>query len=213
MPIEPITKALYPLVPQLPGVPPLLRSGAQLFDTITLGFLGVGDALNSIIGTGQQSWGIFDEAGNPAAEWDSFNAVRFRNAATISTYPVEEGGFVTYNKVASPFDIQVVLTCAGSDARISQFLVDLEAMQKTISLYTVVMPEFTFSSVNVVEYDFQRTKDSGSHMIIATLNCQEVRQTAITDFSNNQNPEADSPKSLGQVQTVDAPSFDVTGLA
>lgn len=213
MAIEPILKPLYPLVPKLAGVPPLLRAGAQLFDTITLGFLGAGDALSSIIGTGQQSWGIFDEAGNPAADWDSFTAMRFRNAASISTYPVEEGGFVTYNKVASPFDIQVVLTCAGSDARISQFLVDLEAIQKTISLYTVVMPEFTFPSVNVVEYDFQRTKENGSHMIVATLNCQEVRQTAITDFSNNKNPQADDPKSIGQVQTVDDPSIDVTGIA
>lgn len=190
----------------------MLRAGAQLFDTVTLGFFGAGDALNNIIGTGLPNWGLFDEAGNLAADYDSFSALRFRNEADISTYPVELGGFVTYNKVANPFNVQIVLTCSGGEARISQFLIDIEAAQKTVNLFSVVSPEFTFESVNIVSYDYERTQINGANMITATLSCVEVRQTAISDFSNNQNPEADDPKSLGQMQTVDDPSIDVTGF-
>ena len=212
MAIDIVPKAIYPLVPQLPGVPPLLRSGAQIIDTITLGFLGVSDALNSIIGTGLPEWGLFDEAGNIAADYDSFAALRFRNEAEISTYPVENGGFVSYNKVATPFNIQVTLVCGGDEARITQFLVQLEAIQKTIALFSVVCPEFTYESVNVKAYDYTRTSENGAHMITATLDCLEVRQTAITDFSDNIDPEADDLKSLGQLKTVDDVNIDVTGL-
>lgn len=213
MPITPVPKSLYPLVPQLPGVPPLLRAGAQIFDTITLGFFGASDALNSIIGTGQSNWGIVDEAGNPIAVYDSFTAMRYRNESQISNYPVELGGFVAYNKVANPYDIQVVLTCGGSEAKVSQFLIDLEIVRESLDLVSIISPEFTFESANVTAIDYSRTQSEGSHMIQATLTCVEVRQTARADFSTNKNPEADDPKSLGQIQGVDDPSIDVTGFA
>ncbi|MES2348874.1 MAG: hypothetical protein V4641_15040 [Pseudomonadota bacterium] len=213
MPIDIVPKALYPLVPKLPGVPPMLRAGAQIFDTITLGFFGASDALNSIIGTGQSNWGIVDEAGNPIAAYDSFTAMRYRNESQISTYPVELGGFVAYNKVANPYDIQVVLTCGGSEARVSQFLVDIQIMQESLSLVSIISPEFTYESANITGIDYARTQSEGSHMIAATLTCVEVRQTARADFSTNKNPEADDPKSLGQIQTVDDPDIDVTGFA
>lgn len=213
MSIDTVPVSLYPLVPQLPGVPAVLRSNAQLLDTATLGFLGIGDALNDIIGAPATQWGVFDSSGNPIAVYDSFVSLDYDNDSRISDYPVEQGAFASYNKVDSPFDAIVALNCGGNQARRSAFQTAIESARKSLQLYSVLSPEFTYMNCNIVGIGFRRECTNGAYLIKAILRIREVRQTATTAYSATADVGAANPQSQGQVQTVDDPTIDVSGVA
>lgn len=213
MPIDPVPKSLYPFVPKYPGVPPLLRAGATLIDTITLGFLGASDALNSLIGTEVVKWGVFDSNGTSIGDYDSFSAVGYNNNSKVSTYPVEQGSFAAYNKVDTPFDVVVYLNCGGDDNRRANFLVAIEAARKSLQLYTVMSPDVTYKNVNFTTIAVRREREDGGYMIKAILTGIEVRQKASAAFSDPKSPSGHSDVDVGQVQTVDDPTIDVSGVA
>ena len=212
MTIDVIPKSLYPLVPSLPGVPAVLRSYARVFDTATLGYLGIGDALNSAIGSEPVQWGVFDTAGKSIADYDSFNSFRYRNESAVSTYPLEQGGFATYNKVDSPYDAVVTLACGGSGARRAAFQVAIETARRTLQLYTILTPEVTYISASIVAIDVQRQERNGSHIIIANLHVQEVRQKTTAAYSSTKsNGLMDSPQPPGA--TPVRPQGQIQGLS
>lgn len=205
MAIDFIPKSLYPVVPQALGVPALLRSGAQLLDTRTLGFLGVSSAINQLIGAPLVEWGVFDSSGNFIADYDSVFAVGYVNDSRVSDYPVEQGQFASYNKVHNPFDVRVTLKCGGSEDRRALFLAKCEAARKSLAGYMVVTPETTYENVNFTGIRWERTGDGGATLLTVELVGREIRSTtAKASYSDQMN--------LGTVQTVDDPSFDASGI-
>ena len=202
MAMEFIPKALYPLVPNAPGVPALLRNGVKVLDTLTLGVFGLSGALDSLIGAEPVQWGIFSmKTGRPVAMADSVVSLDYRNAARISDYPVEQGAFASYNKVDNPYDIKVRMTCGGSQARRGEFIAAIEAASRSLELYLVLTPERSFSNANIEAWDCRREAANGAGIIIADLHMREVRQTATAAFNAPKTPAAADPLSQGQGQT------------
>jgi len=212
MPIPTIPKSLYPLVPNAPGVPSLLRQGAQILDTLTLGYLGIGDALKSLIGEEPVRWGVFDDGGEKIAAYDSVFAVGYQNDSRVSDYPLEQGGFASYNKVASPFDIMITLTCGGTEEQRSAFLTDIETARSSLDLYTVMTPEYTHYDVNFTGLNIQRSTREGANLIIAQLTGREIREQANAAYAEPKMPAAFETQMQGQVQIISDPSFDATGV-
>lgn len=208
-----VPKSLYPLVPAVAGVPAVLRAGAQVFDTLTLGFLGAGDLVNSIIGSEPVLWGVFDANGKSIADFDSVVSMNYRNDTRVSDYPVENGTFASYNKVSDPFTIQVQLACGGNLSRRAAFQADLLAAVKSIKLYTVVAEDGTFNNCNLVSVDWGRSSQDGAHIVKAFCEFREIRQRGTTAFSQTAEPSGAATFNQGQVQTVDDPTIDATGLA
>lgn len=208
-----VLKSLYPLVPAVNGVPAVLRAGAQVFDTITLGFFGAGDLVNSIIGSEPVLWGVFDSRGQPIADFDSLVSMDFRNENRVSDYPIEEGSFASYNKVDTPFTTQVMLSCGGDMTRRAAFQAALRAAVKSLTLYTVVAEDGTFENCNLVSIDWTRTSQNGAHKIDAFCEFREIRQRGTTAFSQTAEPQGADTINQGQVQAVDDPSIAVEGLA
>lgn len=213
MAIDIITKALYPLVPKLAGVPAVLRAGAQVFDTLTLGFLGAGDLVNSIIGSEPVLWGVFNANGQPIADYDSVVSADYRDDARVSDYPIEEGSFASYNKVDNPFSTQIMLSCGGSLERRAAFQVALRSAKKALTLYTVITEDGTFENCNLVAIDWARGQQDGAHIIKAFCEFREIRVRGTAAFSQTQEPSGASSISQGQVQPVDDPTIDASGLA
>jgi hypothetical protein len=212
MAIDLIPKSLYPLVPQALGVPPLLRSGAQILDTITLGYLGIGKALDSIIGQEPVKWAVLDPNGKFIADYDSVLAVSYQNGSRISDYPVEQGQFASYNKVEDPFDITVTLTCGGSEERRALFLANCEAARKTINAYTIITPETTYENINFTAMSFSRTSQDGATLLTVQLQGREIRNTAQATFSQPKSDAGYDLQDLGAVQPVTDPNFDASGV-
>lgn len=211
MPILTVPKSLYPLVPNAPGVPALLRAGAQILDTITLGYLGIGDALNSLIGEDPVKWAVLDSTGK-ALPYESVNAVGYQNESRVSDYPLENGAFAAYNKVDSPFDVIVTLTQGGAEEDRRTMIKAVENARKSLDLYTVMVPEGVYRNVNFTSLTIQRSTREGATLIIATLSGREIRQKASAAYSQPKIPAASTTQARGQVQIISDPTLDATGV-
>ena len=209
MPLPIIPKSLYPLVPNVAGVPALLRNSARILDTLTLGVLGIGN----ILGQEPVRWTILNKDGDPVADFDSIISVDMRSSSRISNYPVENGSFKSYNKVANPFDARVVGVRTGTETQRQEFIDKLQAAADSLELLTIVTPEATYENANIEAFDYVRETTNGAGMIKASLTFVEIRQKKAAKYSQAKSISAADPQAQGQVQTVDDPAIDVSGFA
>lgn len=152
-----------------------------------------------------QQWGIFKD-GEPVVVADSVNAFGYMQDWPISTYPVEEGGFETYDKVQLPFE-QRVRFVTGGDREDRQALLDsIEAIAGDLNLYDVVTPEKVYLSCNVIHCDYERNEGRGAGLIRVNVYLMEVRVAAsaqynsATPVSNAKDPGSNDQVNNGTVQ-------------
>lgn len=183
MPLPFLPVPPFPNVPIAPGVPPVARAvGAIAATAVAL----VADALG-ILGFQVAQWGVFDQSGNPVIIPDSIVAVEFRKEYRLSDFPVEQGGFGTYNKVAIPFDPRVTMTAGGSDAARTAFLAAIDIACSSMDLYNIVTPEVVYPSVSLTHYDYRRVQRSGVTLLTVDLGFEEVRVTGTAQFTSSTN--------------------------
>lgn len=183
-----------PFVPQFPGVPPL----SSYAPPVALALLTV-DAVLSLLGIGIPQWGIFFQ-GFPVVVADSVVSFEYKEDWSISSYPVEQGAFETYNKVQVPFDVRVTYSAGGSPINRLALQASIDAIMSSLDLFDVVTPEKVFLSVNPVHQDFRRTAGDGVRLLKISVWCQQVRVTAQAQFTSTQTPSGASPQGIGQVQ-------------
>lgn len=214
MAMDIIPKALYPLVPNAPGVPAVLRNAARVADTATLGYLGLSDAMDMLIGADSPQWGIFTGSGAAVAIADSVVSLDYRNGSRVSDYPVEQGAFASYNKVADPYSVRVRLVRGGTEQDRSDFIAAIEAAAATLDLFEVRTPEMVYPSANIDGFDYRRETVSGAGKIIAEVRLREIRQPDVGTRLTPKLPSGADAQSMGQVQTeaVPYPAIDVRGL-
>jgi len=146
-------------------------------------FLGYGS-------TSGQKWGVF-LGGKSVVVFDTFVSIDYRRGWAIADYPVEEGAFESYDKVQLPFDVRVKFASGGSPENRQALLNSVEAISKTLLLYSVVTPEAVYPSVNVQHIDYRRTSTNGVGMIQVEMWLLEVRITATeTSATSSATPDA-----------------------
>lgn len=209
MPLPIIPKNLYPLVPNVAGVPALLRNSLRILDTLTLGALGIGN----ILGDEPIRWGIFNSNGDSIAVFDTIISVDMRDSCRVSNYPVENGSFKSYNKVENPYDARVVMTRGGTEAQRKEFIDSLTAAKKSLELLTIVTPEATYNNATIEEFDYIRETNNGAGMIKAVLTIIEVRQIAAAKYSAPKSISAADLQSQGQLQPIPDTTIDASGFA
>lgn len=189
-----------PNVPNLPGVPSLSSFARNEVTFLAADAIAI---LQSRLFPEQ--WGIF-ENGAPVIPADNVVSLDFKQESTISQYPVEQGAFESYDKVASPFEARLQFSRGGSVIDRQQILNTIDAISKTLTLFDVVTPERIYTSVNITHYDYHRSANRGAGMIVLDVLCTEVRVNATPSFSSTQSPSGASPVSGGNVQTFPVPS-------
>jgi hypothetical protein len=181
----------------------LLNTGAPGYTIVTAastatagGFIA--SAVGQIGGT---------SGGKPVITPDSVISLEWHGEERISDYPVQNGQFVSYNKVAVPFDLRMVMTCQGLnyvqsllqsvtqslDQALGQlglafgqpmsrdsFLRQVDTMLASTDLYDVVTPDKVYQNVNLVGCNHAKKSDEGGTLIIAELLFKEVRETLPT---------------------------------
>ena len=143
-------------------------------------------------------WGIFDAAGVPVVLADNVVALDYRQEWILADYPLEQGAFETYDKVATPFEARVRFSSGGS-ALDRQAL--LTSIAGTIDIFTVITPEVIYPNVNVVHYDYRRAADRGVGLIAVDVFLRQVRVQSVPAFSNTQQPNGADQTGGGSVQT------------
>jgi hypothetical protein len=188
-----------PNVPQVPGVPQLSSYAATAVGLLT------GDAAAfSVFAAIAGVWGVFLD-GLPAFIANSVVDFDFKQDWPISDYPVEDGSFLSYDKVQLPFDVRVRLASGGTEIERQLLLTEVLAAANTLNLYDVVTPEQTFSGCNISHVDFKRQSHNGVGLILIDIWFVQVRVTATSTFSNTQSPTVAGQQSGGLV-TPQTPS-------
>jgi hypothetical protein len=177
----------FPNVPNLPGVPQVVRSNQ--FPAGTPPQLGGALALGRLfLALFQKSrWGIFRDysdqppevdpetgeriqtltvsAAPPVLEPDNFRDFGFRHEWTVTDAPTEAGGFATYNKVNNPHELLIRLTKGGTLKDRADFLEQLDKLANSLDLLKVMTPERTYTSLNITRYEVMRKEAKGAYFL------------------------------------------------
>lgn len=220
-----IPKPPFPNVPKLPGVPQLPRS--PIFPAapprVVSAVIALGRLWQALFT--QPVWGIFKhEREQPATEDgietvtvvgertpvvvpDSFLEFGYRNEFSVSDYPVQDGGFASYDKVANPYEAFVRMSKGGSQQDRKAFLDQIDAIVGTLDFYDIITPEKTYLKVNVLRHEISRRGNRGAFFFTEVdLYFREIREVVATysttaaNTPNAKEPSAEPVSNVGTVQ-------------
>lgn len=145
-------------------------------------------------------WGMYTQEGELAAPADT--VIAFENVldARISDYPVENGGFASYNKVITPYEIRVIMTCGGAVEDRQDFLKAIQDAWQSTTLYNFVTPECVYLDVNVTGVRQQRAPDRGNGLLALEVVLRKIRQTATLAFTDTKEASGQDTVNQGSVQ-------------
>jgi hypothetical protein len=224
-----IPKPAFPNVPALPGVPQVPRS--NLFPAAPP------PALNAVIALGRlalsltskPTWGVYKVTQPPAAPGadgletvvvsatppppviipDSYSRFQYKQEWSVSSAPVQEGGFASYNKVASPYEITLKMVKGGTLSDRKTFLANLETVAASLDLYKVVTPERAYINANITGFRVTRDGAQGAYFLTEVeVSFLEVRpvQAQYTstgaNTTNAQNPSAQPVANQGTLNST-----------
>lgn len=156
-----------PDIPAVLGVPPLLRQ-TPAPPIPTLQQTQIQDQKAG------KDWGIFLK-GKQVVTPDTCVSVDYRQGWALADYPVETGGFETYDKVDMPYDVRLRLASGGTPQNRQTLLKQINAIAETLEFYDVVTPEVIYHNCNVQHYDYRRTSTNGVGMITIEVWMLEIR--------------------------------------
>jgi hypothetical protein len=213
----------YPNVPNDAGVPQLLRRLPAAPPTVVATAAGLASLVRAF--ASQYQWGIFKHleptteaqtTGDiptvtvvakrvPAVTPDSYLSFDYNQEWSVSTAPTQRGAFADYNRVASPFDVQLRLYKSGSLSERQAFLQQIEDLGTT-QLYDVFTPEKTYIRCNFVRSEITRKGEKGAYQIMVDVFFREIRVVVPTYtktvIANPVNVSASQQQNTGTQQGV-----------
>lgn len=196
----------FPNVPDLPGVPQVPRlPGFTVSEILTLGV----DAISGALWQSAQAlptWGIYGSGANIGTAVltpDSIIDFGARSQWQVLSFPVQQGGFASYNKVIVPSEFSVRMTRGGSQADRQSFLQQIANIAGDTNLYTILTPEWVYQNCNVTRYEVTRRGAAGAFFLDVDVYFIQVNQvTSIYQSAtqNAQNPTAQPATNGGALQ-------------
>lgn len=225
-----IPKPQFPNVPNAPGVPQLARIPTLGPTPGSIAFLGsaLGVLFTAIFA--KPTWAIYkslpantvDASGittmtvqgdrKPVVVPDSFGEFSYKQGFEVSDFPVQSGGFASYNKVATPFEATIRMYKGGTQTDRTDFLNSINAILSTLDTYDIITPDQSYLNVNVFNFELARRGPKGAQFLTEVdLYFREIRDVTAT-YSNTavvtvnaKNPDATPPVNGGAVQAVAPP--------
>lgn len=193
----------FPNVPDVPGVPPLLRD--PLISALNLELPSLSNLVQLAVGLIGPQWGLF-YFGLPVVIADTVLDLTFKKDWSVADFTIEAGGFESYDKVENAFNSTIRFS-SGGDAFKRQLLLDsIAAIAGNTLKYALVMPEAIYPSVTIEDYTFHRAAAQGLGLMIIDVRVKEVRVGTATAFTNTKAPSGADPINGGTVQPVAVPS-------
>jgi hypothetical protein len=185
------------LIPGFPNELPINAIGIPYYSN---------DAISLPAQAVSATWGIY-QGGSPVLSTEgigtSVASFTYKQDWLLSDYPIEDGGFESYDKVLVPFDVRLRFVVTGSSSAIASFLNTLQQIadpaQQGLQLYDVYMPEITYPSCSVQHYDYTRTVENGGGILIVDVWLLQIR-IGNSGESNTQQPSGADSVNTGSVQ-------------
>lgn len=193
------------------GVPNLLR-GAARATVATLLSNTLGKLYDFFVVP--PKWGIYlPGTSTKAIEVSSVLSMDIAGAADVSDYPIEQGSFVSYNKVVLPDVFQFRIAQDGLEANRTYLLDWLQRAKDGLDVFDVVCPEFVYPNATLIRYTVRRTAGSGAAMITADCVFQQIREKpAKYSSSTTSKPENQQSTPVVQVTPVVSTTIQATDL-
>ena len=198
-------------VPDVDGVPAVTFAARAGGDII----LAAADALGigPLFGGGViPQWGLYRQ-GRSVVACESVLAFDHKVDFAVSDHPLERGSFESFNKVAIPFDVRLIFTAGGTEARRAALLNSLRRIAGDLQLYDAVTPETVYRDVNITHLDYRRTAQNGAGILVVAVWCQEIRQTSPSTGGSSASTAAPSGAGQENGGTVQPSDVDSTGSA
>lgn len=147
-------------------------------------------------------WGIFNQRGIPILLADNVVTFNHESKSQVSSSPVEQGSFSSYNKVAEPFQISVMMSKAsGGVFQRGAFIAQIDALKNSTDLFMVITPEAVYSNCAITSYDYAREAGDGARMIKVNIHLQEVREVVV-EYKKTKVESAAPEQDGGKVQAT-----------
>lgn len=197
-------------------------SAALIEDNVVL---AIADAAQVVQAFGPPQWGIYNQSGQIAIQVASVVSLSFDQDYDVSDYPLEQGGFLAYNKVIRPYSIKLTVATGGnnpitnalsaisagsisgalsaltgSSAR-TAFLQQIQQAQASLSPLSVVMPEMTYPNLTVTHFEFDRDADHGATLLKVDIWMESIIFTASTTTSNTAQAQSANATTTGPAQS------------
>ena len=193
-------------VPNVPGVPNL--SSYAVPDISLL----AGDAIAALLSffPGLPQWGVFLGI-IPVLTYDNVMSFSYHEDWKVSTYPVEQGSFQSYDKVQIPSEIRLRLSAGGSVQNRIALLTTIDLQMSQTLTYNILTPEKAYLNYNFMHRDYDKAAESAG-MIVIDLWFIQILQTATALFQNTLNPANASAQGAGAVGTssISAPPSGIS---
>jgi len=145
-------------------------------------------------------WGVFLN-GVPVVIADTVTDLGYNQDWAVADYPVERGGFESYDKVNLPYRIRVQFVSGGSEGNRQALLDSVAAIADQLTLYDVITPEAVYIGVNVEHYDYRRAARNGIGLMIIDVHLLEIREDGVSNFQNTASPASFQASPAGNVQS------------
>lgn len=136
------------------------------------------------------AWTVSGEDGADLVAFTSFLGLSVSSDADAPRQPVEQGGFYSANKIASPVEATVTLAVQGDSASFQDVLDTLTTFTREARLISVVTPEREFADMTLTGFSYSRKAGEGLSMLVVDLKIREVSHIppryASTDITQDQ---------------------------
>lgn len=175
----------------------------------------INNPIQDFINNWSSNWGIFDSTGQPLTGFglsligatQSFYSLYYNKQTVVSNFPVEQGGFATYNKVLMPAMPMVTLNLTGNENDRTQFLNTIDNACQSTELFTIITPEIQYVNFTIEGYSYSRSAYHGTTLLSVILILEEVLQVQIDTgqgstvaINNPANAGDSSSQSGGKIQ-------------
>jgi hypothetical protein len=156
-------------------------------------------------------YGLFDQGTEVLTGANSCTGFGFQVDEQIPAYPIEQGGFVSYNKVALPFGTK--LQYAVYQENLSSFITELESLRADTNSYTVVTPVYSWNNCNITHWDTRLQDKRSVSMWVIDVWLAEIRQPISSTTSNSQGTQASATNTADPQDQAQQNTGDVQPIA
>lgn len=136
-------------------------------------------------------------------EFDSLIGLDVTDESSVIDEPIEKGSFASYNKVAAPLQIRIVLGFNGDDTAFNVRLTELREIKANLDLISVVAGQTYYENMTIETLRYSRQADVVFYLVDITLT--EVRevetQTTTTEYSRPKVKRSDSTATVDTGKT------------
>jgi hypothetical protein len=117
-----------------------------------------------------------------------------------------------------PYDMRVAMVFDGQSSGVASALgigrgttdktlalANLTHAQASLDVFLVLTPDSSYPNMNIVHYDYRRTRERGASMLHIEVWLQEIRDTATQQFTSTASPTSQADQNQGTQQLADPP--------